>query len=85
MRLPLTVTVINRADRPVSGYAVKPGDVATGGWLYRGAGSTDADGSVLIMPESGWRSQIPPEAVEICYDGYLPAMARAEIQRTPPC
>jgi len=57
--------------------------VATSGWLYRGAGSTDAAGSVLIVPENGWRSQIPPEAVEVCYDGRLPATARAEIQRTP--
>jgi hypothetical protein len=43
--------------------------VATGGRLYRGAGTADADGSVLIMPESSRHSQIPPEAVKICYDG----------------
>jgi hypothetical protein len=77
--------VINRADRPVSGYAVKPSDVATGRRLYRGAGTADADGSVLVMPESGRHSQIAPEAVEIYYDGHLPATARADIQRTPPC
>jgi hypothetical protein len=55
--------VINRADRPISGYAVKPGDVTTGRRLYRDADTADADGSVHIMPESGWHSQIPPEAV----------------------
>jgi hypothetical protein len=75
--------VINRADRPVSSCAVKPSDVATGGWLYRGAGTADADGSALITPESGRHSQIPPEAVEIRYDGHLSATARADIQRTP--
>jgi hypothetical protein len=75
--------VINRADRPVSSCAVKPSDVATGGWLYRGPGTADADGSALITPESGRHSQIPPEAVKICYDGHLPATARADIQRTP--
>jgi hypothetical protein len=77
--------VINRADRPVSSCAVKPGDVAIGGRLYGGAGTSDADGFALITPESGWRSQIPPEAVEICYDGRLSAMSHADIQRTPPC
>jgi hypothetical protein len=77
--------VINRADRPVSGCAVKPGDVAIGGRLYGGAGTADADGSVLVMSESGRHSQIAPEAVEICYDGHLPATARADIQRIPPC
>jgi len=76
--------VINRADRPVSSCAVKPGDVATGGRLYRGASAANADGSALITPESGRHSQIPPEAVEIRYDGHLPATARADIQRTPP-
>jgi hypothetical protein len=77
--------VINRADRPVSGCAVKPGDVAIGGRLYGGAGTADTDGSVLVMSESGRHSQIAPEAVEICYDGHLPATARADIQRIPPC
>jgi hypothetical protein len=74
-----------RADRPVSVYAVKTSDVAIGGRLYRGADTADADGFALLTPESGRRSQIPPEAVEICYDGHLPATARADIQRTPPC
>jgi len=82
IRLPTYRNRVYRADRPVSSCAVKPGDVATGGRLYRGASVADADGSVLIMPESGWRSQIPPEAVEIRYDGHLSATA---IQRTPPC
>jgi hypothetical protein len=77
--------VINRAGRPVSSCAVKPSDVATGGRLYRGAGTADADGSALVMSESGRHSQIAPEAVEICYDGHLPATARADIQRIPPC
>jgi hypothetical protein len=75
--------VINRADRPVSSCAVKPGDVAIGGRLYGGAGTSDADGSALITPESGRHSQIPPEAVDICYDGHLSATVRADIQRTP--
>ena len=36
--------------------------------------------STLITPESGRHSQIPPEAVEIYYDGYLSATVRADIQ-----
>jgi hypothetical protein len=85
VRLLPTVTVINQADRPISSYAVKPGDVATNRRLYRGASTSDADGSVLITPESGQHSPIPPEAVEICYDGHLQATSHADIQRTPPC
>ncbi len=80
---PLTATGINRGDRPVSNCVVKLSDAATSGRLYRGASTSDADGSVLITPESGWRSQNLPEVAEICYDGHLPATVRADIQRTP--
>ncbi len=63
--------MINRPDCPVSSYAVKPGDVATGGRLYRGAGTADADGSVLIRRRPALADLTGSYAVEVCCDDHL--------------
>ena len=68
---PLTATGINRGDRSVSGYAIKPCDVATGGRLYRGAGTVDADGSVLIRRRPALADLTGSYAVEVCCDDHL--------------